>query len=674
MSFRIAFLTRSSRPSGAQMAWRLLQAGYELTVFVEKRSRAITGSRKGRWILPLLKLGPGFLFQRLAEAVKIHIHLCLRKFLGRKFKDPIYWSIEELAVDYPLQLHWVEDHNGPDTERLLRETAPDLGVLTNTRRIRQNILAIPRLGFLNLHLSALPRYAGLDSIFWALYHGEKEIGVTVHAVAPELDRGAIVLQRSIPVHSLDTEESLYDRALWLGTALMARAVKLLEEGKTEFTPQDPEQASYFSWPSPQDRALLRKRRKLEKPEPVSGLRRREPQAPASVPEAGASGRPLVLQIITRMTRGGAQENTLATAAYLRKLNYEVVLITGPSWGREGEILTEAIEQGLNVMIFPELVREVSPVSDIKAVVKLFRLIKRKKFAVVHTHTSKAGLLGRLAAFLCQAPLIVHTPHGHIFHSYFSPPQEKLFLLMERIAAGWCHALIALTAAEKREHLELRVGKPEMWHVIPSGVNQKKFGEIPPDRLAGMRQALGIPAKAKLVAFIGRLAPIKGPRFFVEAMPLIVKQIPDAHFLIVGDGEERPFMEQRIRDLGVADRVAWTGQKEEVAEYFALLDVLVVPSLNEGMGRVIVEAGFFAKPVIGSNVGGIPDLIQHHETGWLVTPRREKDLARAVEQLLRDPATACRLGQALKKKVSEAFTEDSMVESIERLYREMAAAK
>jgi len=654
VSLKIAFLTRSSRPSGAQMAWRLLQAGHELTVFVEKRSRAITGSRKGRWILTLLKLGPGFLFQRLAEAVKIRTHFYLRKFLGRRFKNPAYWSIQELAVDYPLTLHWVGDHNGPDTERLLREVRPDLGVLTNTRRIRPNILAIPRLGFLNLHLSALPQYAGLDSIFWALYHGEKEIGVTVHAVVPELDRGAIVLQRKISVHSLDTEGSLYDRALWLGTALMARAVKLVEEGKAEFVPQNPEKASYFSWPSLRERAVLRKRKKAEK-------------------QALAPDRPRVLQIITRMTRGGAQENTLATAAYLKKLNYEVTLITGPSWGREGEILTEAIEQGLNVLILPELVREISPVSDGKAVVKLFRLIQAGRFSTVHTHTSKAGLLGRLAAFLCKVPLIIHTPHGHIFHSYFSPPEEKFFLLMERIAAGWCHGLIALTQAEKKEHLELRVGTPEMWHVIPSGVNEKKFGEIPAERLAALRRVLGIPDGAKLVAFIGRLAPIKGPRFFVEAMPLIHKQIPDIHFLIVGDGEECSFLEQRIRDLGMSEHVTWTGQKEEVAEYFALLDVLVVPSLNEGMGRVIVEAGFFAKPVIGSNVGGIPDLIHHHETGWLVTPRNEKEIAGAVARLLTDRETARRLGEALKKKVLEGFTEDSMVEKIERLYREMAAA-
>ncbi len=648
MSLKIALLTRSSRPSGAQMAWRLLQAGHQLTVFVEKRSRAITGGRKGRLILTLIKLGPGFLFGRLAETFKIRTHFYLRKWLGQRFRSPVFWSIEELALHYALRMYWVADHNGQDAQRLLEEMKPDIGVLTNTRRIRAPILAIPRLGFFNLHLSALPLYAGLDSIFWALYHGEKEIGVTVHAVVPELDRGAIVLQRKIPVHFLDTEESLYDRALWLGTALMARAVKQIEEGNAQFVPQDETKASYFSWPSALDRARLRKRQKAEKAQAGKETSR-------------------VLHIITRMTRGGAQENTLATVAYLKKLGYDVLLITGPSWSREGEILTQALEEGLPVMILTELVREIRPVSDVKALCKLIRYIKGARVSLVHTHTSKAGLLGRLAAMLCKVPLIIHTPHGHIFHSYFSPPKEKIFLLLERLAAAWCHALIALTESEKNEHLAVQVGTTDMWHVIPSGVNEKKFTEFSGETLRQLRHKLGIPEQAKIVAFVGRFAPVKGPRFFVEAMPPILKEYSRAHFLMVGDGEDLSFLEQRVMDLGVSAHVSWAGQTEQVAPYFALMDMLVVPSLNEGMGRVIVEAGFYAKPVIGSKVGGIPDIIEHHQTGWLVTPRNEQEIARAVLCLLADEAKGRRLGAALEAKVLAEYTEDCMVRKIESLY-------
>lgn len=649
MSLKIALLTRSSRPSGAQMAWRLLQAGYQLTVFVEKRSKAITGRNKGRLILTLLKLGPFFLLGRAAEALKIRAHFYLRKWLGQRFKSPVFWSIEELALNYSLRMYWVDDHNGPDAERLLDEMKPDIGVLTNTRRIRSNILSIPRLGFLNLHMSALPQYAGLDSIFWALYHGEKEIGVTVHAVVPELDRGDIVLQRKIPVHFLDTEESLYDRALWLGTALMARAVKQIEEGNARFIPQDDAKGSYHSWPSTRDRARLRLRRKAE----AARL---------------AEGRPKSFHIITRMTRGGAQENTLATVAYLQKLEYDVLLITGPSWSREGEILSEAIESGVPVMILPELCREIRPFDDILALCKLMAFMKRARVSLVHTHTSKAGLLGRLAAFLCKVPLIVHTPHGHVFHSYFSLPKAKLFLLLERMASFWCHAMIALTESEKKEHSAARVGAPGMWHVIPSGVNEKKFDDYSELILRHTRQKLGIPEPAKIVAFVGRLALIKGPRYFVEAMPLILQKYPETRFLMVGDGDELPFLEQRVRALGITDRVCWAGQTDRVAEYFALADVLVVPSLNEGMGRVIVEAGLYAKPVVASKVGGIPDLIRHHETGWLVTPRNAAEIANAVNALLGDEAQCRRLGAALEALVMENYTEDCMVEKIEALYR------
>ena len=657
MSLRIVVLTRSSRPSGAQMVWRLCEAGMApAAVIVEKRSSMIKGKKSSKLFL-LFQLDPVFLWKRIWEAFRIRAHYFLRKYFKGKFRDPVYLSIEELALDYPIRLVAVDHHNGPETRKLLQELQPDIGILTNTRRIRKEVLDIPRHGFFNLHLSALPQYAGLNSIFWALYHGEKEIGVTIHCAAEQIDRGDIILQKKIPVSLLDNEETLYEKALWLGTYLMIKAVRQLEAGMLEKTPQDPSRASYFSWPGPRERALFKAR-----------LRR---NIKASCDEKENRH---VIHVITRMIRGGAQENTLATVRGLERLGYWVTLVTGPTWGKEGELVSEAIENGVDVVIIPELIRELHPWRDFIVFFRLLSLFSRSPNAIIHTHTSKAGFLGRLAARFCRTPVVIHTPHGHVFHSYFPFLKEVLFLGMERLTARWTNRLIALTEIEKQEHLTLGVGKSWKWVTIPSGIDEKRFLGVSEARKQEIRTFLSIPPVCKIVGFVGRLAPVKGPRYFLEAIPKIRHWDPDAYFLFVGDGEERQALEERGRELGLTRNVIWAGHQKQVSHFLALMDILVVPSLNEGMGRVIAEGGLLTKPVVGTKIGGIPDLIEHRETGLLVTPRHAGEIAQAVTELLKDPALGWALGKNLRIKVLSGFTERHMVESIHNLYQQMMNQK
>ena len=654
MNSRVVLFTRSSRPSGAQMAWRLIRSGIApIAVIIEKRSRMVTQKKRSPWAI-LSELGLEFVWKRVWEAVKIRTHFFLRKLLGRQFKNPVYLSIEELALAHPIPLYEVEDHNGKETAEILRKLQPDLGILTNTRRVKREILEIPRHGFLNLHLSALPQYAGLDSIFWALYHGEKEVGVTVHFAAEEIDRGDIVLQRRIPVSSLDTEESLYEKALWLGTHLMVRAVQQLEEGTLERRSQDPGRASYFSWPTPEDRKAFRKRWKQARDDDFA----RSPRA---------------LHLITRMTRGGAQENTLLTALGLREKGFAVTLVTGPSWGEEGEILSEALEEGLELVILPELVREIHPGKDFIAWLKLSSWFVKNRYTIVHTHTSKAGFLGRFAAHFTKIPAVIHTPHGHVFHSYFLPWEEKLFLSLEREAAKWSDRLIALTEPCRQEHLALQVGKPEQWVTIPSGVDEKRFQHpaMPREKIL---ESLGIPSERKVIGFIGRLAPDKGAIYFVEALPQIFTAFPETHCILVGDGEERPTLQKKVHELGLDKFVFFAGHQEDIGRYLSIFDLLVVPSLNEGMGRVIVEGGLFQKAVVAAKVGGIPDLIEDNKTGLLVERRNSIQIAEAVIRLLKDPVLAEKLGAELHGKVLNSFTASQMVNKIERLYQEVLTQK
>lgn len=651
MSLRVVLFTRSGRPSGAQMAWRLERTGISLAaVLVEGRGKMVLSGKKGKragW----KSLGWDFLFEKILEALQIKAQFFLRSILGKRYRNPVYLSIEEWSLDHPeIPLIRVEDHNAPETEKILRGLSPDLGILTNTRRIQKRILEIPKQGFLNLHLSALPKYAGLDSIFWALYHGEREIGVTVHEAAEEIDRGALLLQGKIPVGRLDDEKSLYEKALWLGTALMGRAVRQIEAGNVVRQPQLREEGSYFSWPTPAQRKELRDRLK---------------QGSASTPSPPVK----IVHVITRLTRGGAQENTLATALGLQRLGYDVTLVTGRSWGDEGEILTAALEAGLQVFVFPELVREVRPIQDLFALLKLRKLLSTEHFTLAHTHMSKAGFLGRWASFWAGVPLIVHTPHGHIFHSYFSRPVEKFYLGLEKISARLTDRLIALTERCRLEHLELGVGVTGQWAVVPSGVDPGPFLSEEFDR-EKILASLKVPSGKKIIGFIGRLAPIKGPRYFIEALPEIFDRVPEAHALILGDGEEKKDLEEKIRRLGINSRVTFLGHQEEIAGALSVMELLAVPSLNEGMGRVIVEAGFLAKGVIGTSVGGILDLIEDEKTGLLVKPRDPAAIARAAVRLLQDPGVTRRLGERLKIKVLNDFTERQMVDKINTLYREL----
>ncbi len=653
---RVVLFTRGGRPSGAQMAWRLVQDGMWLAaVVVEERSRMNQGGRKNPLFL-LLKLGFGFLWKRICELAAIKIHFYLRKLLGEGFKNPVYLSIEEWALDHPsVPLFRVRDHNGSESVALLNRLKPDVGVLTNTRRIKSEILQTPRHGFLNLHLSALPQYAGLDSIFWALYHGEKEIGVTVHFAVAQIDRGDIVAQKKILVSPFDNEESLYEKALWLGTHLMTVALKQLEEGILISRTQDLAQASYFSWPSPNDRQTFKKRWRTQRLQLFS----REG--------------PSILHLITRMTRGGAQENTLVTALGLRAKGYPVTLVTGPSWGEEGEILSKALEEGLEVVILPELVREIDFFKDLIAFLKLRSWLALRPYVIIHTHTSKAGFLGRWAAHLSKTPAVVHTPHGHVFHSYFWLWKEKFFLALERHAAQWADRLIALTNRCRDEHLNLGVGTPEKWLTIPSGVEEKGFRDESQRREETL-YSLGIPLGRKMVGFIGRLAPVKGACYLIEALPAIRKTVPEAHCLLVGDGEDKDALKKQARRLGLERYVTFAGHQETVSRFLSICDVLVVSSLNEGMGRVIVEGGFLRKPVVGTDVGGIPDLIIEGETGLLVEPRNAFEIAGAVIKILKNPVWAAGLGERLQTRVLNGFTADQMVEKINCLYQELLLEK
>ncbi|HIJ75078.1 MAG TPA: glycosyltransferase family 4 protein [Candidatus Hydrogenedentes bacterium] len=379
----------------------------------------------------------------------------------------------------------------------------------------------------------------------------------------------------------------------------------------------------------------------------------------------------IAHVITRLCKGGAQENTFHTARLADRSRFEVDLISGPTSGREGTIEGRIQAAGIPIIREPMLVRSAAPMRDGLALGRLTRLFKRKQYDIVHTHTSKAGFIGRLAAARARVPIVVHTPHGNIFHGYFPRWLTRLFVWMERHAARRTDRIIALTAGGIEQHLAEGIGRREQYVSIFSGVDFDGY-DAARARRQEVRRGLGCPRHAFLVGGIGRLEPIKGFSYFVTAAQSIAAALPETRFVLAGDGSLG--RELRAQAAALGERFQFLGLRDDVAELMAAMDVCIVPSLNEGMGRVVLEAGAAGTPVVASNVGGIPDIVDDGTTGLLVPPRDAASIVVAVVALGRDPAWRAAMGAKARSIVVPNYGLGRMVERIEGLYEELIEEK
>ncbi|MBN1273897.1 MAG: glycosyltransferase family 4 protein [Candidatus Aminicenantes bacterium] len=390
----------------------------------------------------------------------------------------------------------------------------------------------------------------------------------------------------------------------------------------------------------------------------------------------------VLHIITRLDQGGSAKNTLLTVLGMDKAIYDVVLIKGSSheskmsWEEQKTVdsgLHQAALNGVRVVDLPVLIRRINPLFDIAALVFLYILMLKERPRIVHTHSSKAGLLGRFAAALAGIPIIIHTPHGHIFWGYFGPLTTHLFILLERLAALWTDRFVALTNKEKEDYVKLGIAGEEKISVIHSGVEIDQIRRCRSDDIQAVRGELGIPRDFVVVGTVGRIVPVKGPEYFLKAARELASLSTDVLFVFVGDGELRGELEKKALDWGIAERVFFLGWREDVFTVMSVFDIFVLPSLNEGMGRVLVEAMALGKPIVASDVGGIPDLVVHGENGFLVPPKDSKQLASCIRRLIEDKKCREEMGQKGKKNAQD-FTIGKMVAGIEDMYTEFYAIK
>ncbi|HLC41478.1 MAG TPA: glycosyltransferase family 4 protein [Methylomirabilota bacterium] len=385
------------------------------------------------------------------------------------------------------------------------------------------------------------------------------------------------------------------------------------------------------------------------------------------------GKVTVLHIITRLTLGGSAENTIQSVLMGSRAGYRSILVSGPGEEDEVTIVDDARRRGVEVIVIPTLRRAVRPWRDLRALWAMIGLIRRERATIVHTHTSKAGLLGRIAAWLCRAPIVIHTPHGHIFYGYYGRLATAIFTMLERWMARVTDRIVTLTPRGIPEHLERGIGTATQYVAIPSGVNLDAVvrAALPLDEA---RKALEAPPHLKLLASVGRLVPIKGYSVLLAGLPKILVAVPEAHLMIAGDGELRETLDREADTLGVRHALTLLGARSDVPIVLSAADLVVLPSLNEGMGRVLVEAMALGKAVVATSVGGVPHVVVDGETGLLVPPSDPDALAKAIIALLTNPERCRAMGEAGRRRALAEFSLTVMEGRILGLYRDCLTEK
>jgi len=383
----------------------------------------------------------------------------------------------------------------------------------------------------------------------------------------------------------------------------------------------------------------------------------------------------VTHIITRLVIGGAQENTIATVLGLRrKTGVDVRLISGPTIGPEGSLEPSVSQIPGLFELLPELVRPVHPIKDFLALGKLERILREQRPDVVHTHSGKAGVLGRLAAKRAGVPVIIHHVHGPSFGSFQNAAANFIFTAAERRAARVTTHYICSAQAMARLYLAAGIGEPVMYTRIFSGFPIGPFLEATND--LALRNKLGIPADAFVIGKIARLFKLKGHEDLLLAFQSALPQCPNARLLFVGDGTLRPYLENRVRELGVADKVVFAGlvPPGEVARYVGIMDCLAHLSYREALSRALPQALAAGKPVVSYDFDGADEVCFDGKTGFLV---RTGDIATVTNRLLKLAGNGdlrLELGGVGREFVRENFAVEKMVDTIYNLYLKLLSGK
>ncbi len=378
----------------------------------------------------------------------------------------------------------------------------------------------------------------------------------------------------------------------------------------------------------------------------------------------------VAHIITQLELGGAQENTLYTVTHLEPQYYECYLLTG-----RGGQLDEAANKslGTKVLFIPSLIRSIHPWKDLLALVALYRICRQEKFDLVHTHSSKAGILGRWAAKIAGIKKIIHTYHGFGFNEFQKPWTRWVFVWVERLTAHITDKIIVVSSENTKKALAAKIGKPGQYVVIHSGIKVKDYESRTIDKI-GEKRKIGLPAEAPVVGMIACFKPQKAPLDFVRIAPLVISKIPQVQFVMIGDGELRPEIEGLIRKLSLTDNVRIMGWRSDIPVMLKIMDVCVLTSLWEGLPRVILEAFVSGVPVVATPADGTREVITDGITGYLAGFHNQQEFAAKIITCLEHPEKNVTVIENARKIVAGSFNIDIMVQDIARIYENIRGDK
>ena len=382
----------------------------------------------------------------------------------------------------------------------------------------------------------------------------------------------------------------------------------------------------------------------------------------------------IAHVITRMIIGGAQENTLLNCLDLKRLfGDDVLLVTGPAFGPEGDLLDRQQVSGLQVTMIDSLRREIHPLRDWQALRAMKTTLRAFQPEVVHTHSAKGGFLGRIAASSLHIPAIVHTVHGAPFHDFQGRGARLFFRQCEKYAAGKCHALISVADAMTDSLVAAQVAPRDKFTTIYSGMRVEPFlhADVHRDH---MRQRFGFKATDVVIGKVARLFHLKGHKYLIEAARKVVAQCPNTHFLLIGDGILRDPLAAQITAANLDDHFHFAGlvDPDEIPAFIGTMDILVHTSLREGLARTLPQALIAGKPVVSYDIDGAREVVVPHETGFLLQPQSQDGLSDALIQLAENPELRNRFGQTGRKRVTPQFCHEHMTKRIRSLYQQILA--
>jgi glycosyltransferase involved in cell wall biosynthesis len=384
----------------------------------------------------------------------------------------------------------------------------------------------------------------------------------------------------------------------------------------------------------------------------------------------------VVRVIARLNMGGPALHVAYLTAGLRERGYETTLVAGSLARGEDSMEYVTRELGIEVESLPALHREIALWRDALAVVRLAALIRRVRPQIVHTHTAKAGAVGRLAAVLAggaRPPIVVHTFHGHVLRGYFDPVRSYGFRLLERQLAGLSTALVAVSPEVRDDLVRLGVAPPEKFTVVRVGIELEDRVAPEANGRVETRRLMGIPPERFTVGWIGRMTAVKRTDDVLLAFRALRERGVEATLCMVGDGPDRGEVERRAHDLGIMRDTLFLGYQEDVAPFYAAFDAMVLASGNEGTPVSAIEALAAGRPVVATRVGGVPDVVRDGEDGFLVETGAVDDIAEALGRLAADPSLRRRLGEAGRARVLPRYSVDRLIDDVDRLYRSLLSS-